>query len=475
MKKVLIIDDEESMRHMLSVILKREGYEPTAISDAKVALELIGDEEFDFLLSDIRMPGMSGMELLTALEGVEAAPTVIMMSAYGTIDLAVECMVRGAYDYISKPFQGDEIVLTLKKAEERERLKRENTRLKREVSDSLGEIVTRDPEMLDILNLAGKVSKVDSTVLITGESGTGKELVARAIHSGGPRAGGPFVGVNCGAIPGELLESELFGHVKGAFTGAHRGRVGLFEEASGGTLLLDEVGELPPELQVKLLRVLQEGEVRRVGDEKTFKVDTRVIGATVRDLGEAIKGGDFREDLYYRLNVVRIDLPPLRNRPLDVEDLANHFLSVYSETFGREGLLISPEAMELLKGYPWPGNVRELENIMERCVLLLEGTTLRPEDLPSQFAPSSSSSSKKGPGSDKAPGSDKGGGGKDSQLGAILPEGDLSIKHLHEAGERYLIERALKETGGNRTRAAELLEISHRSLLYKIKDYKIEG
>ncbi len=295
--KILIIDDEDSMRHMISVILKKEGYETSALSDARKALQAIDGDDYDFVLCDIKMPGMDGLEFLRALKSKGAGHTVIMMSAYGTIDTAIECMKLGAYDYISKPFKADEIILTVKKAEEREKLKRENTRLKDEALkeyDFKSVFNTEDQKMLEILNLVKKISDYDTSILVTGESGTGKELIARAIHYSGSRANNPFVVVNCGAIPGPLLESELFGHVKGAFTDAHRTKDGLFHEADKGTIFLDEVGELPMELQVKLLRALQEGEIRRVGDTKSVKINTRVVAATLRDLREEIKKGNFQ-------------------------------------------------------------------------------------------------------------------------------------------------------------------------------------
>lgn len=452
MKKVLIVDDEESMRHMLSVLLRAEGYEARAEVDAKKALEALdGGEAPDFILSDIKMPGMNGLEFLNALRERNTESTVIMMSAYGTIDMAVECMKLGAYDYVSKPFKTDEIILTLKKAEEREALKKENMRLREE---RLGEydfrqIVTEDAEMLEILELVKKVADYSASVLITGESGTGKELVARAIHYGGARAQKPFVAVNCGAIPAPLLESELFGHVKGAFTDAHRAKAGLFQEADGGTILLDEVGDLPLDLQVKLLRVLQEGEVRRVGDTKQLKIDTRVVAATIKDLKEEIRNNRFREDLYYRLNVIEIKMPPLRARSGDIPALAAYFIAKFARKLGKPVKTLSRGASVALKHYPWPGNIRELENVIERAMLLEEGPAIRGESLP-------------------IPAEGLAG------LSAILPKDLLSVKKAHETVERELIKKALQKTNNNRTKAAALLEISHRALLYKIKDYKLE-
>ena len=447
MSRILIIDDEESMRHMLSVILSKEGYDTVSFGSAGKALEGIEGtwgEEFDFILCDIRMPGMDGFAFLRALRERGAFPTVIMMSAYGSMDSAIECMKLGAYDYISKPFKADEILLTVRKAEERERLRKENQRLKSEAEKDydISGIRTQDPKMLEILKLVEKISDYTTSILITGESGTGKELVARAIHHSGSRAVGPFIVVNCGAIPGPLLESELFGHVRGAFTDAHRTKTGLFQEASAGTIFLDEVGELPLELQVKLLRVLQEGEVRKVGDNKPVKIDTRVVAATLRDLKEESAKGDFRDDLYYRLNVIEIKLPPLRERPGDIMLLAGHFVAKYARKFGKQPKSISSDAAAALLAYSWPGNIRELENVIERAMILEETGTIGISTLPILDAPA------------RAP----------AQQG-------LSIKQAEEAMEKDLIKKALEKTNNNRTKAAALLEISHRALLYKIKSY----
>jgi len=448
--RILVIDDEEPMRHMLSALLKREGYGVTAIDDADKALALIGDGGFDFTLCDIRMPGMDGLGFLEALRERGISQTVIMMSAYGSMDTAIECMKLGAYDYVSKPFKADEIILTLKKAEERESLRRENRRLREEAMAEydFANIVTEDPAMKGILELVGKVAGYDSAVLIEGESGTGKELIARALHYGGERASGPFVAVNCGAIPGALLESELFGHKKGAFTDAHRNKQGLFKEADGGTIFLDEVGELPMELQVKLLRVLQEGEIRMVGGTREEKIDTRVVAATVKDLREEIKAGGFREDLYYRLNVIEIKVPPLRDRPGDIPALAAHFVEKYAARFGKPVKGLSDEAVDLLCAYAWPGNIRELENAMERAMILVDADTITARVLPLP-------------------------GGSGGAPRPAYCAGGLSIKKAQEAMEADLIRRALEKTGDNRTRAAELLEISLRALLYKIKRYGI--
>jgi two-component system response regulator AtoC len=441
--RILIIDDEESMRHMLSVILKKEGYDTVSFAEAGRALESLEAEDPDFILCDIRMPGMDGLEFLKALKERGEHRTVIMMSAYGTIDNAIECMKLGAYDYVSKPFKTAEIVLTLRKAEERERLRKENLRLKEEVGRDydISNIHTSDAKMLEILEVVKKIAGYSTSVLITGESGTGKEMVARAIHSSGSRSGRPFVVVNCGAIPAPLLESELFGHVKGAFTDAHRNKTGLFQEADGGTIFLDEIGELPLELQVKLLRVLQEGEFRRVGDTRPVKVDVRVVAATLRDLKEEIRKGTFRDDLYYRLNVIEVKLPPLRDRSGDIPGLASHFIEKYGRRFGKQVKAISGEALDALLSYGWPGNIRELENVIERAMILEETDTIGKLSLPM------------------------------AQGATAKPFHGLSIKKAEEELEKELISRALEMTGNNRTKAAQILEISHRALLYKIKNY----
>jgi two-component system response regulator AtoC len=441
--RILIIDDEESMRHMLSVILKKEGYETVSFAEAGRALESLEVEDPDFILCDIRMPVMGGLEFLKALKERGEHRTVIMMSAYGTIDNAIECMKLGAYDYVSKPFKTAEIVLTLKKAEERERLRKENLRLKEEVGRDydISNIHTSDAKMLEILEVVKKIAGYSTSVLITGESGTGKELVARAIHSSGSRSGRPFVVVNCGAIPAPLLESELFGHVKGAFTDAHRNKTGLFQEADGGTIFLDEIGELPLELQVKLLRVLQEGELRRVGDTRPVKVDVRVVAATLRDLKEEIRKGSFRDDLYYRLNVIEVKLPPLRARSGDIPGLAARFIEKYGRRFGKPVKALSDEALAALLSYGWPGNIRELENVIERAMILEETGTIGKLSLPMAHST------------------------------AVRSFHDLSIKRAEEELEKELISRALERTGNNRTKAAQILEISHRALLYKIKSY----
>jgi two-component system response regulator AtoC len=460
MRRVLIVDDEQNLRHMLQTLLKREGYEPVGVASVEGALMEIEDRPYDIVITDLRMPGQSGMDLVDEIRRRNIDTTVVVMTAYGSRDIAIEAMKRGAYDYISKPFEADELVLLLRKAEERERLFRENQSLHKQIraggqepETGLGELVAHSRQMLDMFRTVRKIAEFKTTVLIDGESGTGKELIARAIHRLSPRSGGPFIAVNCGAIPDTLLESELFGHRKGAFTDANRDRKGLFEEASSGTLFLDEIGELPIGLQVKLLRVLQEGEVRRLGDSQDIKVDVRVVAATARDLSAEVSRGAFREDLFYRLNVFALHLPTLRERREDIPLLIDHFLARMNARMGLAVTGTSPEAMRVLIEYDWPGNVRELENSVERAVVLCEGSQIEVDTLPERLRRRSAATTAAPPGEPE--------------------DDDLSIKRASRRSEEALIRRALQKTRGNRTRAAELLEISHRALLYKIKDYGI--
>ncbi len=451
-KRILIVDDEESMRHMLSIMLKKEGYEVEAAANGRLALEALAKGGFDAVLCDIRMPEMDGVGFLKALDHRAQELTVIMMSAFGTIDTAIEAMKLGAYDYISKPFKSDEILLTLRKGEERERLRRDNARLLSEVQQvySYDSIIGKSAPMQEVFKTLQKVSGYKSTVLLMGESGTGKELLARAVHYNSPRRDRPFVAVNCGAIPENLLESELFGHLKGAFTDASRNKKGLFEEAHEGTLFLDEIGELPFALQVKLLRVLQEEEIRRVGDVKAIKIDVRVIAATVKDLEKEVKAGRFREDLYYRLNVLPLHVPPLRARKDDIPVLVDHFIKKYNARLEMKVSGVTPEAMAFLMEYDWPGNVRELENAIERAIVLTDATHIQVANLPPAVRDFQSK----------------------SRLELLKDE--YSIKKTSRILEEELIRKALAKTHGNRTHAAKLLEISHRALLYKIAEYGIE-
>lgn len=447
MKKVLVIDDESGMRDMLRLVLERGGYQVFDAPDAAVGLKLLEDEGMPLVLCDIRMPGIDGLEFLRLFRERNLDSTVVMMSAYGSIDTAIECLKAGAWDYISKPFKPDEVLLTLAKAEERDRLLRENESLRRSAGKlkSPSEMVYQSAAMGRLVEQIQRLSGVGSPVLVTGETGTGKELVARAIHYSGPRKDGPFLAVNCSAIAGNLLESELFGHARGAFTGADRARDGLFLAANGGTLFLDEIGELPLELQPKLLRVLQESEVRRVGETRPRRIDTRVVVATARDLREEVSQGRFREDLYYRLAVVELHLPPLRDRLEDIPLLACHFVERIARREGRPVPALSPDVLTRLQEYNWPGNVRELENFLERALIFCRKETIDVDDLPWEFRRYNRNSDE-----------------------------SFSLKEAVPRLEKEYIRKALTATGGNRTRAAELLQISLRALHYKIRDYGLD-
>jgi two-component system response regulator AtoC len=457
MMRILVVDDEHGLRHTLTQILAGEGYEVSVATDGASALDALAEREADLVLCDVRMPAMDGLEFVERYRERGGVALVVMMSAYGDDDDAIEAMRRGAYDYISKPFRADQVLLVLRKAIERERLRREVAQLRNELTllRPSEEIVGRSAPLRELIVLARRVARHPTTVLVTGESGTGKELIARLVHKQSPRAERPFVAVNCAAIPEALLESELFGHVKGAFTGATADRRGLFEEASGGTIFLDEIGELPQQLQVKLLRVLQEGEIRRVGDSAALAVDVRVVAATARDLDAEVAAGRFRADLFYRINVVRLHLPPLRERREDIAELARHFLAAQAARLGLSVTAIAPAAMQVLLKHPWPGNVRELENAIERALVLCDRAQLEPRHLPEGVR-------------------DPGARAVAAQNGAPDADADLSVKRRIEALERDLIRRALERTAGNRTRAAELLELSHRALLYKIRGYRLE-
>ena len=450
-RRVLVIDDEAGLRHTLLLILRDEGYQVQTADDGETGLRMALADPPELVLCDIRMPRMGGLDFLAKYQEAGGAALVVMMSAYGTIDTAVEAMRRGAYDYISKPFNADEVLLTLRKAEEREQLRREVALLRKEVGrvEGFQDVVGASAAMREVMDLALRVAPFPSTVLLTGESGSGKEAVARAVHRASSRSGRPFVAVNAGAIPENLLESELFGHEKGAFTGADRAREGVFEEADGGTLFLDEIGELSLPLQVKLLRVLQERRIRRVGGTGERAVDVRVLAATARDLVSEVKGGRFRDDLFYRINVVQIHIPPLRTRPEDIPLLAEHFVRRHAQRLGIATAGLPRALLPVLAAYSWPGNVRELENVIERA-LVLSGGEIREEHLPPHVR-------------------------SGRQLFDVPDDdADLSVKRRLPALEKTLIERALERCNGNRTRAAELLDLSVRALSYKIHDYGLE-
>ena len=443
--KILVVDDEASLREMLVILLEREGYLLTEAETGRQAYEKIREEEFDLIVSDIRMPDMTGIELLRRLREEECGIPLLMITAFSSTEEAVEAMKLGAYDYITKPFKNDEIRLVIKNALERQQLQAENQRLRQQLGErsSFSSLVGESPAMAELISLLERVAPSQANVLITGESGTGKELVARALHFHSGRKQHPFVPINCGAIPENLLESELFGHEKGAFTGADRRKEGLFESAHQGTLFLDEIGELPMGMQVKLLRVLQEREFRRVGGTRNIPLDIRLIAATNQNLDEMTQDGRFREDLYYRLNVVAIDIPPLRSRREDIPLLINH---IYQRLTGNDQYPVEKQALELLFNYDWPGNVRELENLVERCVVLGSSDLLTRDCLPAPIRSRTSG---------------------DCNFFEDIPD-DFDLEYWLADIERTVLLKALDKAGGVRTKAAELLGISFRSMRYRL-------
>ena len=447
--KILVIDDDESLRRVLEYNLAQEGYAVLTASSGEQGLEFLRKESADLVLTDVRMPGMNGLQVMEEVRKLDPSIPVIILTAFGTIEAAVEAMKAGAFHYISKPFNRDELKLTLRKALEMKALERENVVLRQALKsrNDLDSIVAESASMRHIVEMIRRVAPTETTVLILGESGTGKELVARAIHGLSTRTRGPFVAVNCAAIPENLLESELFGHVKGAFTGAIRDRVGKFEAADGGSILLDEIGEMRPELQVKILRCLEERTVERVGDNRPIRVDVRVLAATNKDLSKAIQSGGFREDLYYRLNVVPLTIPPLRERREDIRALTQHFLTSLGAPLR---LGIDPEAFRALEVYEWPGNVRELENALERALIFHRGDTITLLDLPETI---------------RAPRSREA-----TSLPVSLPETGLSLEKV----EKDLILRALQKHDWNQSRAARYLGITRHTLLYRMDKHGIE-
>ncbi len=452
MDRILVVDDDASLRRVLEYNLSEEGYVVETAGDGGEALEKLGREAFALVVTDIKMPGMDGMDLLKRIKADAPDTQVIVITAFGTIEMAVEAMKSGAFEYILKPFNRDELKLAVKKALRYGSLERENERLTKEVSKRFGfeNLIGDSPAMGKVLSLVAKVAESEAPVLITGESGTGKELVARAIHYRSGRRKGPFVAINCAAIPRDLLESEFFGHRKGAFTGAVRDRQGKFLEADGGTLFLDEIGELPVELQAKLLRALQEREITPVGGEGVTRFDARVLSATNIDLEEAIGEGKFREDLYYRLAVVPIHIPSLKERSEDIALLAAHFIG--SHPYGA-GVSLSRDALKALEKYSWKGNVRELENTIERAMVLKNGNVITPDDLPERIT---------------APREGETANGR--AFSFLFPDEGLSL----EEAEKSLILAALERAGGNQTRAANLLRIPRHVLLYRMEKFGIQ-
>jgi two-component system response regulator PilR (NtrC family) len=454
--RILVVDDEESIREFLEIMLKKEGYEITLAEDGQKAKDLLTKKTFDMIISDLQMPNVTGIELLKHVKEVSPEVVFMMITAFGTTETAVEAMKMGAYDYITKPFKIDEVRLNIQNALRSKNLEVENRSLKKELVKeySFQNMIGNSPVMHQIFDMIKRVSQTPTNVLVTGESGTGKEVVAKAIHYNGPLKDRPFVTVNCGAIPENLMESEMFGHKKGSFTGAVVDKVGLFEVADTGTLFLDEVGELPLSIQVKLLRAIQERIIRRVGATDDMKIEVRIIAATNRNLEEMVTKGSFRQDLYYRLNVINIRTPSLRERREDVPLLAGHFLKKYNARLNKNINGISAEAMDILKKYDYPGNVRELENMIERTVALEGGAMILPESLPPMV---------------NTPSGRKMASSNEIQIGEEGVELDKVMGQI----EKELLIKAIHSAGGIKKRAAKLLHISFRSMRYRIEKYNL--
>ncbi len=451
MDAILVVDDEQSMREFLAIMLEKEGHTVQTASSGKAALKLMETEIFSLVITDIKMPGMSGIELLETIQRISPDTQVLMITAYGSTDNAVEAMKKGAFDYILKPFKIDEIKLIIRNALEQHHLTQENALLKEELysRDGLKEIIGKSRAIRSVFQIIHKTAKSKSNVLISGESGTGKELVAKAIHRLSRRAEKPLVTINCGALPENLLESELFGYQRGAFTGAAENKKGLFEVAHGGSIFLDEIGEMKPTMQVKLLRVLQDQEFRRIGGTENITVDVRIIAASNQDFEKSVQEKRFREDLFYRLNVIPIHLPPLRDRREDIPILADHFLNKYAP--GRK-ITVTQECIEILTNHPWQGNVRELENVIERTVVLLQGDQITMGNLPQMLIEGANPS---------------------GAVTAELPEDGLDFDRVIEEMEKDLLLKALEKSGGVKKEAARILQMSFRSFRYKLSKYEL--
>lgn len=453
MARLLVVDDEASIREFFEILLSREGYAVDVVSGGAEAISKIKEEIYDLIITDLAMPNVDGMDVLDHVKEHAPETLVLMITAYATAESAVEAMKRGAYDYLMKPFKVDEIRLLIRNALEKTLLRRENRALRSQV-ERKNEFVGSSEKMKRVLQLVDRIASGRSSVLIVGESGTGKELVARAIHDKSSRSNKPFVSINCAAIPENLIESELFGYMKGAFTGATTNKMGLFEAAHQGTLFLDEVGELPPSVQAKLLRVLQERALRRVGSTSSTPVDVRILSATNRNLEEEVRQGRFREDLYYRLNVISIRVPPLRDRPEDIPALANHFLDRYAAEHGKKMDGISEEAIQRMNAYSFPGNIRELENSIEQAVAFETSKTIGLDSLPEKV---------------------RGSGGRTDVPAKALPADGVDLEKVLDDYERNMIQEALRASGGIRTKAANLLRITFRSIRYRMRKHGIQS
>jgi two-component system response regulator PilR (NtrC family) len=457
-EKILVVDDEQSLRDVLSIMLKRAGYAVTSAMDGEEAIELLNKEIFDLVITDLRMPKIDGMEVLKAVKSASPETVVLIITAFASADSAVEAMKQGAYDYLTKPFQVDEVQLIIRNALEKRRLTTENMLLKREMASqsSFAQLVGQSEAMQKVFDVVRKVADSKSNVLICGESGTGKELVARAIHYNSARSVMPFVAVNCSAVPETLLESELFGHMKGSFTGAIANKAGLFEVADGGTIFLDEIGDTTPTIQVKLLRVIQEREFRRVGGNHDVKVDVRVVAATNKDLEKAVADGSFREDLYYRLDVIPIRLPPLRMRTGDIPLLVNHFLERFAKESGKPKPVISQEAMHVLLSHEWRGNVRELENLIERVVAFATAELVTDAEVHGWLHRPATQS-------------------RHPTMPMDLTDEGLDLEGLINGIEKDLLLKALERSKWVKKKAARMLRLNTRSFRYRLEKYAIKG
>ncbi len=456
MGRILVVDDEQSIREMLSIVLRRQGgHEVTLCDSGEEAVKLAHSGDFDVVITDLQMRGLTGIDVLRAFLQHSPGTQIILVTAYATAETAIEAMKLGAYDYLTKPFKNEAITVVVEKAIEKGALVRENFLLRKQLDSQhqFEQIVGRSPAMRRVFEMIMRVARTPATVLILGESGTGKEMTARALHARSDISQGPFVPINCGAIPADLIESELFGHVRGSFTGAHRDKEGLFQAASGGSLFLDEIGELPLSMQVKLLRVLQERKVKRVGSVREEAVTCRIIAASNRNMRDMIREGKFREDLYYRLNVIEIPLPPLRERREDLGLLIDHFIKKYAERYKKVCNGLDSEAAKILMNYPYPGNIRELENIVERLVTLETGELLTKDGLPYHMMQEQSFNKL----------------AEDMEI----PDEGLDLEAMVERLERNLLTKALRKAGGVRKKAAQLLGISFRSIRYRLDKYGI--
>ncbi|XEQ94072.1 Regulatory protein AtoC [Sporomusa carbonis] len=456
---VLVVDDEESVRKLLAAVLKREGYQVVCADSGEEALVQFRAVQPELILMDIRMPNIDGITAFKEMRKIRQNVTVILMTAYAAVETAVEAIKLGAFDYVIKPFDIEEVKLLVNRAIQLRKMTEKIDVLNRQLAESyrLDKILTNSPKMQELCRTIAKIAQSNASVLITGESGTGKELIANTIHYNSKRKNGPFIKINCGALPEGLLESELFGHEKGAFTGAVMRRPGRFEQADQGTIFLDEIGEISPNLQVKLLRVLQEREFERVGGNETIKTDIRVIAATNRNLEEMVKQGEFRQDLYYRLNVVCLSAPPLRERKEDIELLAGYFLQKFMKENDKDIIGFDPDALSLLEDYSWPGNVRELANVVERAVIMSTGGMIFPEDLPESIRESKDSRENQ----------------LKSSLGLEKAAGQ-TLKEMIKKVECMLIKEALQRNHGNKVKTAKELGMSRRSILYKIQEYELD-